>query len=188
MIKANDDERRNFFRIDDDIYLDMHVISEDEYGVAPTTLENLHESSFSLSADFATLNNNIHPILNNIKQLHPDIGDFLEVINSKIDSLSQHIMLKSTNFDKAKIINANISASGIQFKSHQDIDIKQAIKLELVLLPERIGVLVFGRVVDKKGELISIEFEFIRPEDQELMIKHNLNKQMSDLREKNNFT
>ena len=188
MVKIKEDERRDFFRIDDEIYLDFESISEDEFTAAPVTLENLHNSSFSLSANFATLNNNVHPILNNIKQLHPDIGEYLEVINSKIDSLSQHILYESSTFDQNKVISANISASGIQFKCDSVFEINQAVKLELVLLPEKIGILIFGRVIKSEKDYLAIKFEFLRPEDQELMIKHNLNKQMSELREKNDFT
>jgi len=187
MIKINEDERRDFFRIDDDIYLDISIISEEAYKMAPATLEKLHENSFSLSANFATLNNNINPILNNIKQLHPDIGEFLDMINSKIDNLSQHILQQNINYDETKVIKANLSASGIQFKSALELRAQQAVKLELVLLPEKIGVLIFGRVIEKKDDLISIVFEHLRTEDQELMIKHNLNKQMLEIREKNDF-
>jgi len=188
MIKINEDERRDFFRIDDEIYLDFEAITDDEYAAAPLTLKNLHESTFSLSADFATLNNNIHPILNNIKQLHPDIGEYLEVLNSKIDSLSQHMLYENSSFDQSKVTSANLSASGIQFNSNEIYEPGQAVKLELVLLPEKIGVLIFGRIIKCDENYLSIEFEFLRPEDQELMIKHNLNKQMSDLREKNDYT
>ena len=185
MIKINEDERRDFFRIDDEVYIEIEAISEEEYNSAPDILENLDDNSFSLSANFATLNNKINPVLNNIKQLHPDIGEYLEVINHKIDSLSQHILYESSNYEKHKIISANISASGIQFETQQDFKISQTVKLELVLLPEKIGVIIYGRVVDRKKHTLSIEFEYLRPEDQELMIKHNLNKQMSELREKN---
>jgi len=185
MIKENENERRDYFRIYDEVFIEFTAISEEEYKTAPETLQNLHDSSFSLSADFATLNNNIHPILNNIKQLHPDIGEYLDALNSKIDSLSQHILCKNTQYDKSKVVTANISASGIQFKTEHTFKEQQAIKLELILLPEKIGVLIFGRVIESKENCLSIEFKHLRPEDQELMIKHNLNKQMSELREKN---
>ncbi|RDH85186.1 MAG: hypothetical protein DIZ80_02590 [endosymbiont of Galathealinum brachiosum] len=186
MIKINDNERRDFFRIDDDVYLDYASITEEEYKAAPETLRNLEDSAFSLSANFATLNNSINPILNNIKQLHPDIGEYLEALNSKIDRLSQHIHFGSSDFDNEKVYTANISASGIQFETDQSFQLQQAMKLELVLLPEKVGVLIFGRVVDVKAKCICIEFEHLRNEDQELMIKHNLNRQMNELREKNN--
>ncbi len=188
MIKNNDNERREYFRIDDEIFLTFNTITEDEFDKAPEILGNLAESSFRLSTEFATLNNSIHPLLNNIKQLHPDIGEYLEFLNQKIDSLNQLMLLKETDFDEDSVITANLSASGISFNTNEDIDKNQPVKLEVVLLPEKIGILVFGRVVnselceDKTCNHVSIKFEHIRPEDRELMIKHNLNKQMSDLR------
>jgi len=189
MIKTNENERREFFRIEDEVYLEYEVISEEEYNTAPDTLSNLNNSSFSLSADFATLNNNIHPVLNNIKQLHPEIGEYLEFINTKIDSLSQLLLCNETSFDENRVTLANISASGIMFETDKPLENNQLLKLELVLLPEKIGILIFGKVVKvntlKEKNSVSVEFEHIRYEDQELMIKHNLNKQMSDLREKN---
>ena len=189
MSKEKDKERRDFFRIDDKIFLEFKVISIDEYNTAPTLLENLNNSSFSLSADFATLNNNIHPVLNNITQIHPDIAQYLQFLNQKIDSLSHQLLLKETSFDETKTINANLSASGIMFETEKELNEEQRLRLELVLLPEKIGILIFGKIISVKEiktvKQVSVDFEHIRFEDQELMIKHNLNKQMNDLREKN---
>ena len=121
--------------------------------------------------------------------MHPEIGEYLEFINNKIDSLSQLLLCKETSFDENNVIPANISASGIMFETETALEKDQLLKLELVLLPEKIGVLIYGKVVKSiklnEKNAVSVEFEHIRYEDQELMIKHNLNKQMSDLREKN---
>jgi len=193
MNSNTNDERREFFRIDDEIYLEVHVINNDEYDKAPEFLANLENDSFSLSADFATLNNNIHPILNNIKQTHPDIAQYLEIINKKIDSLGEHLLQTAINYDENKRITANLSASGIMFETKNSLNKDDLVKIEIVLFPEKIGVLVFGKVVKSTAKNdgirnISIEFAHIRNEDQELMIKHNLNKQMEDIREKNDYS
>jgi len=190
MNSSNNDERRDFFRIEDEVYLELETISEEEYSTAEETLSNLHNDSFSLSADFATLNNNLHPVLNNIKQIHPDIAQYLELLNNKIDSLGELLLHKSSAYDENKRIKANVSASGIMFESETIFNQGDLIRLELVLFPEKIGVLIFGKIIKvtqatNQKQNISIEFEHIRAEDQELMIKHNLNKQMTDLREKN---
>ncbi len=184
MTKTNDEERRNFFRINDEVYIELESITDAEYAVAQDTLDNLEDSTFSLSADFATLNNKFNPILNSIKQQYPDIGEFLDIINKKIDSLSQHVLYDNYNPTHKKPIMANLSASGIQFETTDKYTVKQPVKLELILLPEKVGLLIFGRVVEAKENFISIVFEHLRTEDQELMIKHNLNKQMTELREK----
>jgi len=190
MNNIKNDERRDFFRIEDEVYLELETISADEYQTAPDILDNLHNDSFSLSADFATLNNSFHPVLNNIKQVHPEIAQYLELLNKKIDSLGELLLHKSSAYDENKRIKANISASGIMLETESMYTVGDLIRLEIVLFPEKIGVLIFGKVI-KTGESanqkqnLSIEFEHIRTEDQELMIKHNLNKQMLDLREKN---
>jgi hypothetical protein len=186
---TKDNERREYFRIEDQVYLTTTIIDEDEYSAAPETLKHLDNNSFSLSADFATLNNNINPVLNNIKQIHPDIAEYVEFLNSKIDSMSQILLCKESSFDENKLLTVNISASGIMYNFDSEIDTNQTVKLELVLLPEKIGIIVYGRVVKQakgvsnSGKTISVEFEHIRDKDHELMIKHNLNKQMSIIRD-----
>lgn len=190
MNKNNDSERREYFRIDDEVALEFTSITHEEYASAPEFLKNLHNSSFSLSADFATLNNSIHPLLNNISQLYPDIAEYLQFLNQKIDSMSQLLLQQETSFDETNTTAANLSASGIMFETEQSLKINDLLKMEIVLLPEKTGILIYGKVVSTKesqsnNTKVAVEFEHIRFEDQELMIKHNLNKQMANLREKN---
>ena len=189
MNKNNDSERREYFRIDDEVSLEFTCITNEEYDSAPEFLKNLNNSSFSLSADFATLNNSIHPLLNNISQQHPEVAEYLEFLNQKIDSMSQLLLQQETSFDEAKTTTVNLSASGIMFETEQSLKVNDLLKMEIVLLPEKTGILIFGKVVSSKESQdnnfkVAVEFEHIRFEDQELMIKHNLNKQMADLREK----
>ncbi len=185
MINIKDEERRNFFRIDDEIYIDFQAISDDEYSTASDALKNLDDNAFNLSANFAAISSKNAPLLNNIKQLHPDVGEYLDTINKKLDSLSRHILYSSEEHKSQKKIPVNLSASGIQFETQKTFSPQQTMKLEIILLPEKVGLIVFGRVVDSKKGYLSVEFEHLRPEDQELMIKHNLSKQMAELRKKN---
>lgn len=194
MTSNKEQERREYFRIDDVVFLTFNIIPIEEFNDGPATLENIENNAFSMSADFASLNNGIHPLLNNIKQMHPDIGEYLDFLNQKIDSLNHLWLVKETDFSEEATIPANLSASGISFHTDEKIEKDQHVKIELILLPEKIGLLVFGTVVDVKEEKetvnrrISVKYEHIRQEDQELLIKHNLNKQITDLRVKNDFT
>ena len=187
-----DNERRRFFRIDDEIGLEYYLVSEDEYSNAPELLSQLKQSAFSLSAEFFTLNNEHNTTLNSIRNTHPEIAEYLEIINKKIDSISTHFLEDEIDDLDENIHTVNLSASGIAFKCNEKINDAQAVKLRLILLPEKIGITVYGRAQDnlrseeqKKEGVICIDFEHILYDDQELMIKHNLNKQMLLLRQRN---
>ncbi len=187
--QTSDNERRRFFRIDDEVCLQYEIISDQEYQNAAAELEQVEQSSFGLSAGFASMNYEYNPILNSIKTAQPEIAQYLEFINRKLDALGQHLLEDDIPCQESDRQTVNISASGIGFNSDEDISKGQAMRIRLVLLPEKIGILVFGRVAHlQKGEqgktLVCVDFEHIRYDDQELMIKHNLNRQMQELRQR----
>ena len=185
----NNDERRRFFRIDDEVCLDYEQISDEEYRNAPEELEKLKQSGFALSADFATLNFEFNPILNSIRQTSSEIAQYFDLINQKLDALSQHLLEDELPCPDSEFRQVNLSASGIAFECDDAINEGQPMRIRLVLFPEKIGILLFGKVnscrlLDNQKHIASIDFEHIRYDDQELMIKHNLNKQMAELRER----
>ena len=183
----NENERRRFFRLDDEICLEYDLISEEAYANAENELAQIEQSAFSLSADFATLSFEYNLTLNNIKSTHPDIGQYFDLLNRKLDALSRHLLDDETPCDEATKQLVNISASGIAFDSTKELKDKQPLRLRIILLPEKIGIVVFGRVCfsnKKNKHRVSVDFEHIRNGDQELMIKHNLNKQMHALRQR----
>ena len=186
-VSENENERRRFFRIDDEVCLEYDLISEEAYANAPTELAQIQQSSFGLSANFASLNFEYNPILNSIRSSHTEIAQYFDFINRKLDALSQHLLEEEIPCENSRKQIVNISASGIAFKSQEKLKDNQPLRLRIVLLPEKIGIMVFGRVNHsnkKDKDLVSIDFEHIRHDDQELMIKHNLNKQMQELRQR----
>jgi hypothetical protein len=187
--QTQDGERRRFFRIDDEVCLEYEIISEEEYLNAPQELEQVQQTSFGLSADFATMNFEYSPILNSIRSSNPEIAQYFDFLNRKMDALSQRLLERDIPCEESLRMTVNISASGIAFHSSKKLEDNQPLRIRLVLLPEKIGILVFGRVRhnhdrEEDKEMISIDFEHLRYQDQELMIKHNLNKQMLELRQR----
>ena len=188
--QQHEPERRRYFRIDDEVCLEYDIITEEEYANAETELVQIQQSSFALSADFATLNYEYNPILNSIKTTYPEIGQYFDFLNRKLDALSHHLLEEEIPCDESTRQIVNLSASGIAFSCDQQLGENQPLRIRLVLLPEKIGIVVFGRVqhCEKRDSedlyRICIDFEHIRFDDQELMIKHNLNKQMQELRQK----
>lgn len=185
----DDDERRRYFRIKDEAYLEYRLLEEKDYKQAVSENEQRDSSAFTLSAAFASLNNEISPVMNSLRQSNPDIAQYLEFLNNKIDALGTQLLEQQVSIeDHTRTID--LSASGIAFSADFEFQEKQPIEIKLVLLPEKVGVICYGRAMhkqgkDSEGELIGIDFEHIRDDDRELIIKHNLNRQMQELRERN---
>ena len=189
-IENNQNERRDFFRIDDQVHLAFEPVSDDEYNNAMQLLNNVHESPFALSANFATINHENNHLLNNIRRNSPETAQYLDLINQKVDALSQHLLEDSMPVSEDNLVTVNISASGIAFPTSEKLNKNQAIKIRIVLLPEKVGVQAYGRLIDcrqnpeSNGFIVGMDFEHIRNDDKELMIKHNLNQQMLQLRKR----
>lgn len=190
IIKENENERRQFFRIEDHICLEVDKVSADEFNDAEQELNGRSNEAFSVSADFVTLNNEFNHLLNKIKTSSPELSQYLELLNQKIDLLGHHLLDSELPCSEEDMIPVNLSASGIAFNHEQTFEPGQHLRLRMVLFPEKIGILAFGTVMDCRdkeknaaGYQVCVEINHIREQDQELMIKHNLNRQMEELRE-----
>ncbi|MDH5765701.1 MAG: PilZ domain-containing protein [Gammaproteobacteria bacterium] len=188
--ETEQNERRDYFRIEDRLYLSYECITDEDYLKSPEILSQSGESSFSLTASFATLNHENNHLLSNIKRTTPEIAQYLAMLNQKIDSLGKHLLESSMELSQNNLVDANISASGIAFTARKSLDKNQALRIKIVLMPEKIGILTYGRVINctqdnvQNGFIISLDFEHILDNDRELLIKHNLNKQMIELRKR----
>jgi len=131
-IDNDKDERRGFFRIDDEVYLEYEVVSEDEYSNAKQKLDEVNESTFELRANFATLNHDNNYLLNNIRRNSPEISQYLDLLNQKIDGLSQHLLESNTSSSEDNLVTVNVSASGIAFNTNENLDKNQAMKLRII--------------------------------------------------------
>ena len=178
-------ERRTFFRIDDKAIIRLQKTNIENYNNAEQILKDNALSSFLLGSSFAALELDYQTVINKVKRSMPDVNLYLELINKKIDLISQHLLNADPIMD-TPATPINLSASGISINTADEYQIDDLVEIKLILLPKRLGIMAFGRVarIEKQGNgiLISIDFEHIRESDQELIVKHTLNKQLQEAR------
>ena len=184
-------DRRRFFRIEDEIILSVRVISAQELEDYCQN-DGAELSPFTLGGLFAAVDNEFAPMFNKLRKSAPECAKCFEAINRKLDLLAQLIsgeVLSSQ--DEMHAVTANLSASGIAFYSKEKLKLGQILELKLVLLPKKIGLLLHGVVKqlrpDSSGSLVCVDFIRTKEDDQELLVKHTISKQMLSLRkDKNN--
>ncbi|MCS5710349.1 PilZ domain-containing protein [Candidatus Berkiella aquae] len=188
------DERRRYFRIEDEVILTWRKITlqEKEQGLARIQRGEIDYPDtaglfLSMEADLIDV---IHSLA---KQ--PEMAQAIDLLNRKINLFARCIPLNnsvSTLLDE-EAQPVSLSASGISFETNEAVNKDQDIQLEMVLIPERIYILCFAVVVDclpiesqtdENAQIyrMNVDFTTIRDEDIERLVQHIMRKEVAFLR------
>jgi hypothetical protein len=168
MMDYGGNERREFFRISDDLLLELRQVTIEEAEV----LKNVLPHSNVLSGTLSKLPE---------KTLIPDdICTYLETLDRKIDLIIDMLSGKQMSFDKL-CVEADISGSGIQFSSNSKLDLDTFVELRIgsALLAHQ-TITVLGKVVrcnqlpteDRDMWNIAISFVAINEKDRDVLVNY----------------
>ncbi|MDH5394385.1 MAG: PilZ domain-containing protein [Gammaproteobacteria bacterium] len=178
-------ERREYFRITDQAIVSLNTISA-EQSLAP--LLNTH-SSFIIRSDINALELVNQALARKIKRSDPDLSQYFDVINKKIELIASNIIRSSAEFLARKPIDINLSASGIAIQTDTEYSVGDHVSIQLLLLPEYNGIICLGQIkqINKENNSshVAIDFTEMREADRELIIKHTMSKQLEQARNKN---
>ncbi|MVF20596.1 PilZ domain-containing protein [Methylocaldum sp. BRCS4] len=184
-------ERRRYFRIEDEIILFFREIAPDEIPDNRSP-RDFPLDSFALSASLDLLTQESRKLLRRIEKDSPEIGDFLKVLERKIDLIARAFLSYEANLPEQTTQGVSLSASGLSFDVEKPYAPGKVLEIKMVLPPDLIGLIAYGRIVycKKNGpdsELpyqISVDFVGLRDSDRELLIRHVVRRQLQQLRNK----
>jgi len=190
--EQEDENRRRYFRIDDDVYLYFRVVSKEDV----VDIEHQHEdkliSRLTLKARFECLSREMQPLHHRvIDSCSPEIARYLAAVDKKLNMLSEYFIDSELNDMEMKLQPVNIGAGGISFLSKQPVELGSMVELRLILMPENTGIFSYAKVVacerakDKKIEDISftlaLEFENMSDEIRNLVSRHIISKERESI-------
>lgn len=171
-------ERRDAFRIDDKIYL--QIITD---GIEAKNIDN------KIGAHLATLrelNYQSNHILAAIRKNHPDISQYLALLDRKFNILTRIVSMGQLGDEMEPNMKVNISSSGLSFKSDVAYSKGRVLSLHMVLFPAYVTVNCQARVIycQTEGEMVRIALDFIDLDasTRELLIRYMIEKQSEQLR------
>jgi len=101
-------------------------------------------------------------LLSRVNDTQPHVANALELLNRKVTLIGDTLSQSDLSFDKSKLVDANISESGIDFPAQDSFDEKSLLALKLILPNDSLGLLLYGEVVRcrplKQGYRVSINF------------------------------
>lgn len=169
------EDRRRFFRLDDEVVLDFQTISREEISAWK---ENHEQQKNELSQ----LEQEIGTHISQLRAQNPAIGKLLELFNQKINLLGAN----QINPEKKRDITAteartriNLSACGMAFYTMEEVEIEDHLLLHMQLKPSNAELSLTGTIVSMEKaknpdepNLVRIDFSNLKEAEQEVLIQH----------------
>ena len=184
-------EERNFFRIDDDVYLEFRVLTELPYDKNKMPPARKDPRTGDVVADLTVVNAQIHPLIETIKQTNPTVARCLEAINKKIDMLAKAVSKTGEPFKAVKPNKrVNISAGGVSFNVATELLPNTPVEVRLVVVSSNLVVTAYGEVTHCKRAgkdldqpfRIGIKFPTLSISERQALFAHVLGRHTEKMR------
>jgi len=188
---SEDENRRKYLRIDDRISLYVKPLTETEAEEAILHFE-IRRMDFSLMSHLVYGREQHMPQMRVIEKRHPEVAGYLKFLEKQIETLSSRIIDQDHRLNPEKTCKVNISAEGLRFDTDRPYPPDAMFEIALMLFPSRTSMLAFGKVVRSEKETedavarwkTAIQFTHLHEEDREIMIKHIHQKQITQIRQR----
>ncbi|STX28311.1 type IV pilus assembly PilZ [Legionella beliardensis] len=169
-------ERRQHFRIDDEIYFEYKIIESETYSDKSITDELLGHSGqryLETTRYFQSLDYELSKLTQSLALKEPAIAHYLNLLNAKIDYLMRHLSIA----EKTPKHKVNISLGGMAFHSKQKIKEKTLLKLIIYTKPKMIpiivnAIVVYSQYVSNHHYRTAVQFESLTAEQEQLLSQH----------------
>ena len=183
MSTLDEEDRREYYRIEDMIALEIRPLS----ALEAAGQEVLQDASplFNLLSELHLSEFESQHLLRQISERDRNLAAFLKSQNKRIDLLSQVIAITVLGQigEPQPVI---ISEGGIDFQHPSPIAAGSRLSIKLVLMPQALGLLLRARVThcDRKGDGFDVgtEFEHLTDAQRQLLARHILQKQAQERR------
>ena len=185
------EERREYFRIDDEVALDYRPISEAEAERVREKIQSRLVDRFTAASSFTATSRQMTHVIHKVQNQSPELARCLQMIDQKLNMIAKLFVSEEINLHEQPTREVNLSAGGIAFRVQHEIKIDKLLELRMVLFPSLVGVLTVSRVIQCErvddGNLkfhwqISVVYEHLRETDRELLVRHIMSKETQQLR------
>ena len=193
--KATGAERRNYFRIDDNVRMSLRRVPPEELETRLARLEHDLAGNFTVMSSLTAITSQMTTGLRRIENRDPDLAAYLRAIDQKIEVIGRAFIAAEPELLSEAAMPVNLSAGGMCAGVEEHYEPGTVIEIRLLLFPSFTGLMIYGDVIDcgpaemdhpagKFRQLARIEFTHIREQDRELLIRHLLRRQSHQLRDR----
>lgn len=194
MTNGAERDRREFFRMDDSVRLEVCLVPEEELEARLNRLESGMAGDFTVMSSLAAISASMAANMRKIEAQQPEVAAYLKAIDHKLEVIGRAFLAKESGLVAERAVPVNISAGGMAMGVNEDYASGSILEIKMLLFPSFTGILLYGTVVGEVAvdeeearetgfaRQLRIEFTHIREQDRDLLIRHILRKQGSELR------
>ncbi|KTD23525.1 type IV pilus assembly PilZ [Legionella lansingensis] len=170
-------ERRQHFRIDDQIYFDYKLIENNEFYSDKSLTEELlgqdGKKYLETAQYFQSLDYELSELTQSLALQEPALAHYLNLLNAKIDHLARYLMMS----DNIHLRKVNISLGGMSFKTKERIKEKSHMKIVIYTKPKMVpivldAVVVYSQFHNENQYRTAVQFEQLSKEQEQLLSQH----------------
>lgn len=182
-----EDDRRQYFRIKHSVFMTFEIVDEESAVNKGQTINSKSLPCIHLLKELNGLMDGNETVVTSLATLDSSVLTHLTNQNNKMSELSQYI-IENLALEYNEQVEVDLSGGGIRFTHHSQLPIEQALKIELVLVPEYYSLIAYGKVVDCKKDAdkeqfeLAITFDQIQENDRDAIIRHIFMAQSKQLR------
>jgi hypothetical protein len=189
---APSEERREYFRIDDQVLLNLRPIAEAEVTAVRERIMDRVPDRFTVAANFAVNSRATARLLHGLASGSPDAARYMRLMDQKLNQLARLFVLDEVERGDYPLLNVNLSAGGLVFPSRREFAAGELVEMRMVLYPDMVGILTVSRVIycerfaNQPGDFpwqVAVEYAHIRESDRDLLCSHIMLRQTELLRQ-----
>jgi PilZ domain len=187
MSTYSEQERRNFYRIQDQVGLSYSTLTEAEF-LSGAYRNAIADDPFILLSELNKLDTENYVHLRNLSHHQREIAEYFDVINRKIRLLARAIMSEDEKSLHSPTHEVNISAGGISFPTAEILTLETLLDMRIVLFPSMMGIQAIAKIIHVTADCtsepnwVSAQFVEIGDADQQALVKHVLRRQSEALK------
>lgn len=180
-IVADDNERRSFFRVDQEVIFDYKQVDTHTVENRPPEEAIDGGTAMQLVTELRQLDREAQPLLQTIGEENRLLGDYLAKLNTKTDLIARHCMFSTHQGHHATRLN--ISEGGVAFRGDKTLYVGNFLVLRMIFLPSYTPVIVFAKVIrcesDGDEYRIAALFHQLSEQDRQELARQVMKAQVS---------
>jgi len=185
------DERREYFRIEDELALDYRLIDDEEVDHLLQRIQSRLVDRFTAASSFTSTTRQMSHVIHKVQTQSPELARCLQAIDQKLNMIAQLFVSEEMEINDQPTREVILSAGGVAFRAQHEIKTDSLLELRMVLFPSLVGILTISRVIhcgrvdDGNAEFpwqVAVEYEHLRETDRELLVRHIMSKETEQLR------